>query len=82
VTTLVVGVACFFAGGMCGLLVGAIAAAAARADERAAEAAMQERLSDRLVRDFHVVRDEDGTEHIVPAEVSPPTAAEDSPPPG
>jgi len=74
VTTMIVGVACFFAGGMCGLLVGAIAAAAARADERAAEAAMQERLSDRLVRDFHVVRDEFGEEHIVPVEDSSPPA--------
>jgi len=80
VTTLLVGVACFFAGAMCGLLLGGIAAAAARADERAAE--MQERLSDRLVRDFHVVRDEFGEEHIVPTEVSPPHAAEDSPPSG
>ena len=71
-TTLIVGVACFFAGGMCGLLVGAIAAAAARADERAAE--MQERLSDRLVRDFHVVRDEFGEEQIVPVEDSSPPA--------
>ena len=73
-TTIIACVISFFFGSTCGLLLGGIAAASARADERAREAALAQRLSDRLVRDFHVVREEDGTEHIVPVEDSSPPA--------
>jgi len=78
-TTFLWCVACFVSFGL-GMLIASMAAASARADERAAEAAMKLRLSDRLVRDFHVVRDEDGDEHLIPITTSPPDAAEDSSP--
>jgi hypothetical protein len=38
-------------------------------------------LSDRLVRDFHVVTDDEGRDHIVPTE-APPPAERGSPPAG
>jgi hypothetical protein len=70
VTTAIVGVISFFFGAACGLILGGIAAAAARADEWKAT----------HPRDFHVVDTDEGS-HIVPTEASPPSAAQDSPPP-
>ena len=73
-TTIIACVISFFFGSTCGLLLGGIAAASARADERAREAALAHRIGKTLLRDFHVVREDDGTEHIVPVEDSSPPA--------
>jgi hypothetical protein len=88
VTTAIVGVISFFFGAACGLILGGIAAAAARAEEHAAARRLDAEKALRsgalfgssLVRDFHVVDTDEGS-HIVPPEASPPSAAQDSPPP-
>jgi hypothetical protein len=86
VTTLLIAVACFIAGSWCGAVLAAMLAAAGRADDRAMSMCLPasdiaDHLSDRLVRDFHVVTDDEGRDHIVPTE-APPPAERGSPPAG
>lgn len=64
----------FMFGASFGVVLASIFAAAARAEQYTANATTVERVSDRVIRDFHILRDDLGQEHIVPTR-PPDTAA-------
>jgi hypothetical protein len=81
VTTILLCVGSFFAGCFCGAVLASILAAAGRADDWADSMVVHAAGIAHLTRDFHVVTDDEGRDHIVPTEASPPPAAERGSPP-
>jgi hypothetical protein len=87
VTTILLCVGAFFAGCFCGAVLASILAAAGQADDHIQSMCMPAATITDLatarvtVRDFDVVTDDEGRDHIVPTE-APPPAERGSPPAG